>query len=96
MHTYTYHSPPPTHTQMDIRTKRKVHSKQSQNETDSMHHVCCVKNVQQKSSTAKKSVNQKHSDHHFDANIALCQSSCRAVSQHFELCIEHSVPHFEQ
>jgi hypothetical protein len=84
-----------THTQMDIRTERKVDSKQSQNKTDSMHHVCCVKNVQQKSSMAEKSVNHKHSDHHFDANTVLCQSSCREVSQHFELCTEHSEPHCE-
>ena len=90
-HTHTH-----THTQMHIRTERKVPSKKSKNETDTMHHVWCVKNVQQKSSMAKKSVNQKHSDHNFDANTVLCQPSCREVSQHFELCNEHSVPHFEQ
>jgi len=81
---------------MDIRTEKKVDSKQSKNETDSMHHVCCVKNVQQKSSMDEKSFNQKHSDHHFDINIALRKASCREVSQHIQLCTEHGVPHFEQ
>ena len=75
---------------------RKEGGLKRQNETNSMHHVCCVKNDQQKSSMAENSVNQKHSDHHYDANTVFCPSSCREVSQHFELCTEHSVPHSEQ